>query len=636
MKARIRRAVLFALLVAMTLLAYLPALRGGFIWNDSDYVTRPELRGWVGLRRIWCEVGAVQQYYPLLHTAFWAENRLWGDSPFWYHLANVLLHGLAAGMLFLALRRWSINGAWWAAAIFALHPLAVESVAWISEEKNTLSAVFAFAAALAYGEYEQSRRARAYGLALLCFISAILSKSVTATLPATLLVLVWWRRGSIDVRRDAWPLVPFIAVGAAVGLFTGWVERVHVGAAGPDFALSLLQRLLLAAHIPWFYAAKVLWPTDLIFIYPRWNVSARDPHAWLWLMATSGALVLVISEARKKSGARGPAAACIVYLVTLFPVLGFFNVFAFIFSFVCDHWAYLAELAIIVPACAGAAAMAKASAQGRLGLTAAGATALVLFGALTWRQCRIYADNQTLYEATIARNPGCWMAHNNLGAEWSGIPGRRADAMAEFEETLRLRPEYAEAHNNLGQLLADDPGSQGAAVAQFRAAIALKPDLPEAHFFLAKLLGASPSDADAAISEYAAALRLNTLQVPDAAQAHNNLALLLCQTGRAPEARAHFEEAIRIEPEYAIARFNLAELLAQTPGRDSDAANQFEAFLRLSPNDAAARNDFGVVLARLGRMPEAIAQFEAAVRIDPKSAAYGRNLDSARASDQAR
>jgi tetratricopeptide (TPR) repeat protein len=471
---------------------------------------------------------------------------------------------------------------------------------------------------------------------LLCFLCAILSKSVTATLPATLLVLVWWRRGSIDVRRDAWSLAPFFAVGATAGLFTGWVERVHVGAAGPDFALSFLQRLLLAAHIPWFYAAKVFWPADLIFIYPRWTISIRDPHAWLWLVATSGILALVMAEARKQSGRRGLAAACIVYFVTLFPVLGFFNVFAFIFSFVSDHWAYLAELAIIVPACAATAAIAKVSARAGIGLAAAGATALVLLGALTWCQCRIYADNQTLFETTVARNPGCWMAHNNLGFEWSRMPGRRAEAIAEFEETLRLRPEFAEAHNNLGQLLADDPASRGAAAAQFRAAIALKPKLPEAHFYLANLLATSPSDADAAISEYTAALRWNNLQVPDAAQAHNDLAFLLCQTGRAPEALAHFEEAIRIEPGYAIARFNLAELLAQTPGHESDASNQFEAFLRLSPGDAAARNDFGVVLTRLGRMPEAVAQFEAAVRLDPKSTAYSRNLALARASAQTR
>ncbi len=262
-----------ALIFCATLAAYGPVYQAGLIWNDEDYVTKPELQSVHGLERIWFEVGATQQYYPALHSAFWVEHRLWGDAPWGYHLANVLLHALAACLLGLLLRRLAVPGAWMAGLLFALHPVCVESVAWISEEKNTLSLVFYLLAAWAYLDFDRERRWPGYFLALGLFLLAVLSKSVTATLPGALLVVLWWRRGRLTW-RDAAPLAPWFAIGAADGLFTGWVERTLIGAHGTDFDLSFAQRCLVAGRVTWFYLGKLVWPANLIFIYPRWQVSA--------------------------------------------------------------------------------------------------------------------------------------------------------------------------------------------------------------------------------------------------------------------------------------------------------------------------------------------------------------------------
>ncbi len=344
------------LLFCVTLAAYLPAVRAGFIWNDSDYVTKPALQTAHGLGRIWFEVGATQQYYPLLHSAFWIEHRLWGEAAMGYHLVNILLHAASACLLYFVLRRLFKPGSAapaLAAFVFALHPVYVESVAWIAEQKNTLSTVFYLLAALAYLRWEAGGRPRAlrgYLAAFIFFIAALLSKTVTATLPGALLVVLWWQRGRLSWRRDVAPLIPWFAVGAASGLFSAWVERTYVGAQGSDFDLGTLERGLLAGRSAFFYLGKLVWPADLIFIYPRWIVSGAVAGQYLYpigVMALLAALWLI----RKRT--RGPLAAVLFFLGSLFPVSGLFNLYAFIYSYVADHWQYLPSIGIITLAAGG-------------------------------------------------------------------------------------------------------------------------------------------------------------------------------------------------------------------------------------------------------------------------------------------
>jgi tetratricopeptide (TPR) repeat protein len=660
-----------ALIFCATLVAYIPAVRGGLVWDDDAHVTRPELRSLDGLRRIWFELGATQQYYPFLHSAFWLEHRLWGDSVVGYHLANILLHAAAACMVVAIMRRLALPGAWLAGLIFALHPVNVESVAWISEQKNTLSGVFCLGAAYVYLGFDRDRRPAQYALALGLFILALLTKTVTATLPAALLVILFWQRGRISWRRDVLPLVPWLALGLAAGLFTAWVERHYVGAEGKGYVLTWPDRFVLAGRVIWFYLAKLAWPSDLMFIYPHWSVDASQ--AWQWLF-TVAALALGIglwqlaarSQGRLRRAAAAALAGFLVFAGTLFPVLGFVNVYPFIFSYVADHFQYLAGLGVIVPVCAGLALAAGRLADGSAArlLARAGAVALLIaLGALTWLQSGIYRDVQTLYIATIARNPDCWMAHANLGLAWSQVPGRLDDAIAQYEESLRLYPDNAEAHHNLGNAWAQVSGRLGDAVAEYNEALRLRPAFPEAHYNLGNALSRIPGRLDDAVAQYEEAIRLNprfakahnnlgsawarvpgrlddaisqyreALSLdPDDAQAHFNLGNAWAQApGRLGDAVAEYSEAIRIRPDFAQAHENLGNAWAQAPGRLGDAVTQYQEALRLAPNDAAAHFNLGNAWARMpGRLDDAIGQYEEALRLRPDFAPGWRNLGAAR------
>jgi hypothetical protein len=349
-----------ALLVAGILVAYQPSINGGLLWDDDAHITRPELQSLGGLYRIWFELGATQQYYPLLHSAFWLEHKLWGDAVVGYHLANILEHSLAVVLVYLILQRLEVPGALLAAGIFGLHPVMVESVAWISEQKNTLSAVFYLSAMLAYlkrgsgkavggGAPSEFGRDKYYWLSLFLFVLGLLTKTVTATLPAALLVIFWWQRGTLSWRRDVLPLVPFFALGAVAGIATAWVERRLIGAEGVEFDLSLIDRGLLAGRVILFYLSKLFWPGNLMFIYPHWSIDADQ--WWLWVFPIATLTVTAVLWAVRKRW-RGPLAGWMFFCGTLFPVLGFLNVYPFRYSYVADHFQYLASLGIIVPVAA--------------------------------------------------------------------------------------------------------------------------------------------------------------------------------------------------------------------------------------------------------------------------------------------
>lgn len=561
------------LLLGATLLTYLPALQSGFIWNDSDYVTAPALRSVDGFWRIWFELGATEQYYPLLHSAFWLEHRLWGDQPFGYHLVNVLQHVTAACLLALVLRRLAIPGPWLVAFLFALHPVMVESVAWISEQKNTLSLVFYLAAALVYLRFDESRRPRPYAYATLLFGCALLTKTVTASLPAALLVVFWWRRGRIDARRDVLPLLPWFLLGAGMGLLSAHVERVYIGAQGGEFGLDAWQRSLLAGRIAWFYVAKLFWPAELIFIYPRWQVDPAQVAHWLYSV---GALALVAGLWALRRRSRAPLAAALFFGGSLFPTLGFFNVYAFLYSFVADHWQYLPSLGLLMLAGAGLARLLGGrgvSPALRVGLPVVIVSAL---GLLSFQQSRMYVDLRTFYVATLARNPAAWMAHNNLG-NLLREAGELEAARGHFDAALRVRPDLHRVHNNLANVL---------------------------------LAQRKPAEAERHLRR---AIELR----PDYVEAHNNLGSLLRQTGRPAEAKRHLFTAILADPTHADARNNLGMTLRDLE-RNTDAITQFQRALRLQPNMAAAHLNLALSFSLVGRRAEAANHLGEARRLNPK------------------
>ena len=584
LKGRAAAAVTWAGIFLVTLAAYWPAINGGFIWDDNEHVTRPALQSLRGLWRIWFELDATQQYYPVLHSAFWVEHRLWGDAPVGYHLVNILLHATAAWLFALILQRlWvervvpnaldrlsggtgrtgdsppHLNAPLFAAFLFALHPVCVESVAWISEQKNTLSTVFYLLAALAYLRFDQNRKPRTYFLASGLFVLALLSKSVTATLPAALLVIFWWQRGRLSWKRDVAPLLGWFATGAAMGLLTSWVERHYVGAEGAAYDLGLLQRCLLAGRAICFYLGKLFWPANLIFIYPHWQIDARAAWAYLFPLAVA-ALALALWLIRKR--ARGPLAALLFFAGSLFPALGFFNIFPFVYSYVADHFQYLASLGVIALFTAGAHTVFRTLRSPISSLRFLPPLLLVVLGTLTWRQAAIYRDVETLYRVTLEKNPACWMAHTNLGLALASA-GRLPEAISEYEQALQFGPDHPEViHNDLGRALLDT-GRRTEAVAQFEEALRIKPGYAKPHLNLGDLF-LHEHRLPEAIGQFEDDLRLD----PDDSIANNNLGIALAESGRMPEAVAKFKEALRLNPHYVQAHRNLANALAQLHDRD--------------------------------------------------------------------
>jgi protein O-mannosyl-transferase len=543
--------LLLPVLLAVTLVAYHPVWHGGMLWDDDGHITAPDLRSTHGLWRIWSDPSATQQYYPLTHTAFWLQYKLWDGGTYGYHLVNICLHVLAAFLFAWVLRELHVPGAILAAVIFALHPVQVESVAWISELKNTLSAVFYLGAMFAYVRFDKRRRTSAYALALALFIPALLCKTTTATLPAALLIIFWWQRARLSLRHDVKPLIPFFALGIGAGLCTAWIERILIGAQGPEFQFTFAERLLIAGRAFWFYLGKLFWPANLTFIYPRWNI---DQNVWWQYLYLAAAAVLFAGLWFVRKRSRAPLAALLFFGGTLLPALGFFNVFSFRFSFVADHFQYLAGLGIITLFSAAIAAVLH---RLHVPVTAAVMAMLLLAGVLATisrNYSRQYADIKTLYSSTVKRNPSCWLAYLNLGKV--ELHDRNIiQAMGYLREALRLKPDLAEAHYDIGLAMQrldrlDD------AIDEYRQALQLKPNLPEAYNNIGDALQVM-GRVDDAISQYEKALRLD----PNFVYALNNLGCALQMKGRLMEAAARFREALRIKPDYADAHRNLTRVL---------------------------------------------------------------------------
>ena len=632
---KIRRSapwVMVAAVFGAALLCYWPALHGAFLWDDPAHITSAELRSWEGLWRIWVELGATQQYYPVLHTAFWIEHRLWGDSEPGYHLANVFMHAGSCCLLAVLLRRlWfpaqtspddtaarnsSPGLEWLAALLFAVHPVCVESVAWISEQKNTLSLFFYLLAGLAYLRFSARRGLRHYLLATFLFLLALGTKSVTATLPAAILVVLWWRNGRLSWRRDIAPLIPWFAVAIGAGFFTAWVERNLVGADGGSFDLSFVQRVLLASHAVWFYLGKLVWPFDLSFFYPRWDVP-DEAGGWIGYFAAAVAITAAAFWFCRK--ARGPLAAWMLFVGSLFPALGFFNVYPFIFSYVADHFQYLACMMFLSAAVGGLVWVTGKPIPGiRAGAWIFGLVLASGLMVLSREQSRLYRDVETLFRDTISKAPQSWMAHHNLGLALSRLPGGSDEAIAEFHKAIELNPKFPESHFALGRELVKESASRSQGIAEFEKALELRPLYSEALNALGMELAKQPGQLEEAISLFKKAL----VARPHLVSAHLSLANALSRNpADLPEAMAHFEEVLHIEPDYARGHNDYAQVLARLPGKTDAAIQQFETAIRLAPDFAEARCNLADLLASIpGRTADAIAQYELGLKYEPDSA----------------
>jgi len=580
------------LLVVATVAAYVPAIRCGYVWDDDQYLTDNHLvqtgRGLPAVWALWwdAEAGRLRintpQYYPLVYTSYWLEHRLWGLRPAGYHVVNVLLHAVSALLVWRIGRRLAIPGAWFVAAAFALHPVHVESVAWITERKNVLSGTFYLLALLAFLRYFALEGKRWYAAGLVLFVAALLSKTVTCTLPIALLLIRWYQ-GRRGAARYVALVMPLVLIGAAAGLLTVYLERAHVGAEGGEWAQGFLERtLLIAPRAFWFYAGKIAWPHPLIFIYPRWQVEAGAWAAYAWaaalVAAAGGALVGI-----RRLG-RGPLLALLYAGVTLAPALGFFPVYPQRFSWVADHFQYLGSLGFIILYTLAAVRVTRPLARLRAGLLAGRALALVVLvvlGGLTFRRSAVYQSAERLWEDTLRANPGAWIAALNLGH--LAAERGRYDRAAEYYERAAEHPvARSEAYNSWGNALLRMGRVEGA------------------------------------IEKFRQSLSVN----PQNAKSYAGLAAAYARLGRLDEAERALEQELRLDPERPLAWMNLG-LLRGRQQRWPEAEQSLLRAIRLAPHLPEARVVYGNLLAAQKRWGAAVAQYRAAQRERPGASAGG-------------
>jgi protein O-mannosyl-transferase len=581
------------LLAVATVTVYSPALQGDFIMDDDLLLTQNKvIHAPDGLFKVWTTQSI--DFWPLTNTSLWLEWRLWDAHSTGYHITNLMLHIANSLLLWLLLRRLRIPGAFLAALLFALHPVNVASVAWIAQRKNVLALLFFLLSILGWLKWDEQRAAHRsseikeaasdsegsfgpgwwYAASLLAFVLAMLSKGSVAILPVMMLLLTWWRRGVIT-HSDFLLTVPFWLVTAVLVPVNIWFQT-H-GAEEAILNVSLAQRFVHAGASVWFYLWKALWPLNLLFLYPSWKIDVYEFWWWLPLLAAIGTTFVLFWQ-RHIAWVRSLFVAWLFFCVALLPVLGFTDLGLLKYTPVADHYEYLAIISVVALV---AATMSWLSQLWKQPLRVALAAVLIVaLGYLTWQQCALYAGPITLYTATLASNPECWILRYNLGTI-DQQAGRADQAIENFAQTLQLNPNYAEAHNNLGAMLALK-GDVSAAIAHYERAIQLKPKYALAHDNLGKALVGLGKPQEA-IDHFQQALQV----VQDDAEIHYDLGVAFSNLGQPQDALAQYQAALRLKPDYAEACANEAVALSQVQ-RSSEALEAAQQALKLAQSSGNA------------------------------------------------
>ena len=525
--------------------SYIPAaLWGGFVWDDRGITESKAIHEPSGLWRIWLSPRDVLRweahYWPVVYTTFWLEHKLWGVIPLGYHVVNVVLHFVNTVLLRRLLGCLAVSGAWVVAAVFAVHPVHVESVAWVIERKDLLSTLFYLAACLTWVRFGAAPRVGSgrYLLTLALFVGGLLCKSIVVTLPAALVLWPWWKQGRVS-GADWLRVVPFFAVGLGIVgadvAFSRLKENVVL-----DY--SMAERVLIAAHALWFYAGKLLWPVGLAVIYPHWDVGVADPVAWGYVVA-AGAVPAGLWGLRHRLG-RGPLAGVVFFGVTLGPVLGFVDYGYMQFSFAADRYQYLASIGVLA-AGVGAAAyglgQSRYGALGRWGGASVVLIVLVVLGTLTWRQAGIYRDRLTFYSHIVSHNPTARSAQYNFGTALLDAQ-RPEEALAAFRLATEQRPDHVKAHTNTGMALMR-LGRTDEAATSLRRALAINPR----HGI--SLLNLAAVEMRRGRHGEALALYQRLVEVePRRAAAHAGMSIALRNLGRTDEALRSIDRALALDP----------------------------------------------------------------------------------------
>ncbi len=553
-----RQAASLLILAFLVVASYLPALWAGFVWDDEIIRRIDAVRSWGGIWDLWFSPSAVyhesgsgeDHYWPLTYTIFWLEHKLWGFAPAGYHAVNVLLHFVNTALLWRLLFRLRVPGAFFAAAIFAVHPLHAESVAWVIARKDLLSAFFYLTAVLMWFRYTEAPNLRLYVAALLLFVAGMLCKSIVLTLPAGLLILQWWRHGSLTP-TDLLRTIPFFLAGFAIAL----VDMSFYESRSMSFDYSVAERVLIAAHALWFYVGKLAWPVDLAVMYTNWDVSVSDPAEWAYVVATL-AVGGFFWFLRDRIGS-GPFACGVFFALTLSPVLGFFPFGYMNISFVADRYQYLAGAGVIVLFAGTASWSAGRLSHARQGTLKAAALALiVLLGATTWRQSGFYKDNITFFGRAVSVNPESWAAHRYM-AEALVSSGRYVQAENHFHRSTQLDQTPADSFLGLALFLSALQ-RYGESLEAYRLAIEADPGFVQAYVDMGDLLFQ--------LGKYEESIE-NTNRALSLLPEHPQLYILHYRMGEAAlmlnrlgEARRHYENALRSRSDFREAKDRLAEL----------------------------------------------------------------------------
>ena len=620
--------VMATLLILMALAVFIPVMKADFAIDDDQYVTENQLlRDANGLSRIWFERGAIPQYCPLVFTTYWIEYRyLWGDRPFGYHLVNILFHALGAILLWRILSRLRVAGSWLVAAIFLIHPVQVESLAWVSERKNTLSGPLYFAALLVYlyssqfpSEERQVDNTRArlfYPLSILLFSVSLLAKQSASSLPFVILLIIWWKYGRIGLKHVLY-LIPMFLLSFGSSLLAIRVEKAILDPTqiyphrtkSTVEAFSLMDRCLIAGKSLWLYLEKLFWPVNLTCFYARWKVDPRMLWQWLFPISVIG-IIFLLFLLRRRIG-RGPLAGVLFFIGTLFPFLGFVDFAYFSKSFMADHYQYIACIGIIAAGVAlGVEALDRPGSMFSKFVYIISVAVLLSFGALSWRQGCFYDSYGIMCRNNIMRSPGSATAWYGMGTYMLKL-GSNHDAIPYFQQAIRLRPDYGDAYDNLGIALAEI-GKLDDALLSFSEALRIDPKNAETHSNIGSVL-ALLGRYDAAMGHFYEALRLD----PRNERIYVNIGLALVRHGRLEEAQKYFLDAVRISPGNEIAGNNLASILIQQ-GKTDEAISILLGSLRVNPNNPETHYNLGLAYFSKGNLDAAAREYQTALTIDPR------------------
>ena len=617
-------------LCAIVAVSLYPALSAGFVLDDNIFTEAPAVRSWSGLWNIWFSPADIEgegHYWPIVYTTFWLEHKLWGLAPFATHLVNLLLYTVNVLLLWRLLRCLGVPGAWAVAAVFAVHPMHVDSVAWAIGRKDLLSGIFYMASALCWvrsvgGVDDGPGRASGstaiphsglYLAALGLFAAALLSKSVAVTLPVAFAIWLWWKNARLTW-TDTWRIAPFLLLGfgIAVADLSYYSSRYAF-----SFDYGLIERMLIAARALWFYVGNLLWPTNLAVIYPLWDIDLGDPLAWGYLIAAL-ALGALLWFGRHRFG-RGPLAGVVFFAVSLSPVLGFVDFSYMRLSLVADRYAYLAGVGVMAVLIGGAAqSVVRLSDFARIGASGVLVLVLAVFATLTWQQAGIYRDKITFYTHIISLNPGSGAARRNLAMALHDA-GRVAEALDASRIAVDLFPDSAKGHNTHGAALLVLNRLDEAAES-FRRALELDPDHKNARHNLAETRRQQ--------GRYLEAVRgyLGVLDIdPAFAPAHAGMGSALFRLGQHERAVQSLEQADSLDPQGLTVDelHDFSEALRKLE-RNEDAIERYRAVLELDPDFAPAHAGLGYALMQLKRYDEVLEPLARSVSLQPESpdAAY--------------